>query len=362
MTVLRGTEVTSILTDLQVSILVPVYNPGPYLSRCLDSLLAQTLPDWECLLVDDGSTDGSSTVCDEYAKKDCRFRVIHQKNSGASAARNAALDAASAPFLLMLDADDCLAENTLESLLKLQKENPQAFLFFSFTETPELLGKPPEPDCLRSYQAKDVGRLILDTPFPTPWGKLYRRDLLEKRALRFDTSLSCYEDRPFIRDYLRVFFEEVPDAFCLYYNCPLYFYETGNEHSLSKSDRSQLSPAIYEIFDRQLTDCLDFYKVPPEDLFLLVREYLNTLLYCAWCCPSKQRKSQMRTFYKSKEYRHLMDYFRQNHFYEARFLPLRFHLTNLAVALDQSRLGSCWLYWKFHWLGLYTLCRGWKPI
>lgn len=350
------------MTDLQVSILVPVYNAEAYLSRCLDSLLAQTRQDWECLLVDDGSTDGSGAICDGYAAKDSRFHVIHQKNAGASAARNAGLNAASAPYVLMLDADDYLASNTLEILLKLQKENPQAFLFFYYTEQPQLLGKPHCENYILRYEAKDMGRLIQDAPFPTPWGKLYRRDLLEKRSLRFDTSLSCYEDRPFVREYLRIFFEEVPDAFCLYYDLPLYFYETGNEHSLSKSDRSQLSPSIYQMFDRQLTDCLNFYKTPPEDLFLLVREYLNTLLYCAWCCPAKQRRAQMRAFYKSEEYRHLMDYLRQNRFYEARFLPLRFHLTGFAIALDQSRLGSGWLYWKFHWLGLYTVCRGWTPI
>ena len=350
------------MTDLKVSILVPVYNPGPYLARCLDSVLAQSLPFWECLLVDDGSLDGSGALCDEYAEKDSRFRVIHQANAGASAARNAGLSAASAPFVLMLDADDCLDPKALETLLDIQQQNPAAFLFFNFTEDPSRLGKPRQEDFCRPYRAQDVGRLIWDAPFPTPWGKLYRRDLLKKRALLFDTSLSCYEDRPFVRNYLRAFFEEVPDAFCLFADLPLYFYETGNEHSLSKSDRSRLSPSIYQMFDRQLTDCLDFYKVPPEDLFLLVREYLNTLLYCAWCCPKKQRRAQMRAFYKSEEYRRLMDYFRKNRFYEARFLPLRFHLTGLSVALDQSRLGCGRLYWKFHWLGLYTLCRGWRPI
>ena len=92
-----------------ISIIIPVYQVLPYLSACLDSILAQTLTDWEMLLVDDGSYDGSETVCDEYASKDSRIRVFHQKNAGLSAARNTALDNARGLFYTMVDSDDLLA-------------------------------------------------------------------------------------------------------------------------------------------------------------------------------------------------------------------------------------------------------------
>ena len=88
------------------SIIVPVYNVAPYLRACLDSVLAQTFGDWECLCVDDGSTDGSGEIIDEYAKKDARFRVIHQRNGGVSAARNRALDVACGAFVCFADGDD----------------------------------------------------------------------------------------------------------------------------------------------------------------------------------------------------------------------------------------------------------------
>lgn len=74
------------------SIIIPVYNVAPYLRECLDSVLAQTFTDWECLCVADGSTDDSGIILDEYAQKDPRFRVFHKKNGGVSAARNLALD------------------------------------------------------------------------------------------------------------------------------------------------------------------------------------------------------------------------------------------------------------------------------
>ena len=82
-----------------ISVIVPVYKAEKTLSRCVDSILAQTYPDFELLLVDDGSPDGSGTLCDDYAKKDPRIRVIHQKNAGAAAARNCGMKEAKGNYL-----------------------------------------------------------------------------------------------------------------------------------------------------------------------------------------------------------------------------------------------------------------------
>lgn len=91
------------------SIIIPVYNVAPYLRECLDSVLAQTFTDWECLCVDDGSTDESGAILDEYAQKDPRFRVFHKKNGGVSSARNLALDNVKGEWIGFLDGDDVLA-------------------------------------------------------------------------------------------------------------------------------------------------------------------------------------------------------------------------------------------------------------
>ena len=92
--------------DPLVSIIVPVYNVKPYLNRCVDSLLGQSYQNMELLLVDDGSTDGSETLCDEYAAQDARVRVLHKKNGGLSDARNAGVDAAAGEYLSFVDGDD----------------------------------------------------------------------------------------------------------------------------------------------------------------------------------------------------------------------------------------------------------------
>lgn len=96
------------------SIIIPVYNVAPYLRECLDSVLAQTYADWEAVCVDDGSTDGSGAILDEYAARDKRLRVVHQENAGVSSARNAGLNIARGEWVWFLDGDDLIASNSLE--------------------------------------------------------------------------------------------------------------------------------------------------------------------------------------------------------------------------------------------------------
>lgn len=90
----------------KVSVIVPVYNVEPYLRQCLDSIVSQTLKDIEIILIDDGSTDGSGEICDEYKREDHRIRVIHKVNEGLSAARNDGIDASTAPYIMFVDGDD----------------------------------------------------------------------------------------------------------------------------------------------------------------------------------------------------------------------------------------------------------------
>ena len=100
-----------------ISVIVPVYRVEPFLPRCLDSLRNQTYRNLEILLVDDGSPDNCGKICDEYAEKDHRFRVIHKENGGLSSARNAGLDAAAGEFIGFVDSDDWIAPQMYETLL-----------------------------------------------------------------------------------------------------------------------------------------------------------------------------------------------------------------------------------------------------
>ncbi len=97
-----------------ISIIIPVYNVAAYLERCLQSVIAQEYPDFECILVDDGSTDGSSSICDRYAVANPHFKVIHQPNAGVSAARNRGIDAANGEWLYFIDGDDWMERDIFD--------------------------------------------------------------------------------------------------------------------------------------------------------------------------------------------------------------------------------------------------------
>lgn len=106
----------------KVSIIVPVYNTEKYLHRCIDSILRQTLTDIEVILVDDGSFDSSGKICEEYARKDSRLRVIHQKNAGVAVARNTGLDIASGDYIAFVDSDDYIEPNMYQSMMQVANQ------------------------------------------------------------------------------------------------------------------------------------------------------------------------------------------------------------------------------------------------
>ena len=99
-----------------VSVIVPVYNVEKHLRDCVDSILAQTYPELEIILVDDGSPDGSPAICDEYAASDPRVRVIHKNNHGVSAVRNTGLDAAEGKWIVFVDSDDTIATGMIVTI------------------------------------------------------------------------------------------------------------------------------------------------------------------------------------------------------------------------------------------------------
>lgn len=110
---------------MKFTIVIPVYNVAPYLRECLDSVLTQTYADWEAICVDDGSTDGSGAILDEYASNDARFKVVHQKNAGVSVARNKGMSRSTGEVFCFVDGDDFVARNLLEEVNRLfVKEQP----------------------------------------------------------------------------------------------------------------------------------------------------------------------------------------------------------------------------------------------
>jgi len=187
------------------SIIIPVYNVAPYLRECLDSVLAQTFIGWEAICVDDGSTDGSGAILDEYAGKDSRFKVIHQANAGVSAARNAALEVARGDWICFLDADDYFEKNHLGRFIMCKCYADVNFLPVRFYNADgsvkSLCG--PVVECIeeRNDFAQFVRALIYsDTGynlFGYTWNKFIRASLIINNHIRFVEKLSVSEDEVF---------------------------------------------------------------------------------------------------------------------------------------------------------------------
>lgn len=116
--------------QINVSVIVPVYNTEQYLRECLDSLIRQTYSHLQIILVDDGSTDSSGTICEEYAKNDPRISVVHKENGGQSSARNVGIDLANGKYIYFLDSDDYLKENAIEELVNTAEQESADIVFF----------------------------------------------------------------------------------------------------------------------------------------------------------------------------------------------------------------------------------------
>lgn len=167
----------------KITVIVPVYKVEPYLHRCVDSILAQTYTDFELILVDDGSPDNCPAICEAYAAKDNRIRVIHQENGGLSAARNTGLDAAKGEYIAFVDSDDVVCETYLERLLQamLAAQADIAvcdMVIFADGEEPKAEEERQAPVQTMTGREACLSIYRMDGRIPImAWGKLYRTSL-----------------------------------------------------------------------------------------------------------------------------------------------------------------------------------------
>lgn len=181
---------------LRVSVVIPVYNVAPYLSRCLDSLLRQTLREIEILCVDDGSTDGSASILDSYAGKDSRVKVIHQANAGAGAARNRGLEQAAGEYLFFFDPDDSCSRDMLAGLYRRAVETRadivvagKAMVDAETGRVLERKGFSPAMWALQQpFSARDAAADVFTFAKSVPWDKFFRRAYVLEKGLRFQNT------------------------------------------------------------------------------------------------------------------------------------------------------------------------------
>lgn len=189
-----------------ISVIIPVYNVEKYIRQCVDSVLEQSYKDFELILVDDGSPDNCPRICDEYARKDSRVHVIHQMNSGVSAARNKGIEHAKGEWISFIDSDDWVDIDYLEKF-ELDKDDADLIiqgLEYYDNRNGQYFKQIKVADCILS--GTDSKKLVSDNNVlgsGYPVAKAYRKFIIDKGVL-FDTSISYHEDHIFVLNILAV--------------------------------------------------------------------------------------------------------------------------------------------------------------
>lgn len=204
----------------KISIIVPVYNVEKYLVQCIDSILMQSFLDFELILVDDGSTDTSGLICDEYARKDSRIRVFHKNNGGVSSARNIGLINAKGDWILFLDADDWLENNALSTIINNTNNEVSLIQFNVYVVNGSNRRLHNNGDGQRFFQSLDS---YYRYSRPELWNYCFKYEIISKLNLRFNENLNYAEDQVFVYTYLNY-----SDIKVKYIPAALYNYRINN--------------------------------------------------------------------------------------------------------------------------------------
>ena len=186
---------------VNVSIIVPVYNTGSYLHKCIKSILSQTLESFELILVNDGSVDESGQICDEYARQDARIKVIHKKNEGVSIARNTGISVAQGEYIGFIDSDDWIEPDMYETLYKLAVSNECDVVMCDVVTKYD--SKPDEADTIIRLpedvllHKKDIYPELLREMAGSACRCIYKKDLINNNQITFPQNIPLSEDRMF---------------------------------------------------------------------------------------------------------------------------------------------------------------------
>ena len=232
-----------------VSIIIPVYNVADYLKDCFDSILSQDYQNFEVILVDDGSKDDSGEICDEYAKKDTRFIVIHKSNEGVSIARNTALSNSKGEYITFIDPGDWVEKNYLSSLVQhLEKNNTDCACCTFFHISPEKCESVIPQDCVK--KSADAMSLMMKEHWYTTvvWNKIFRRESIMKNGdfIFFQKGRTVGEDEKWL-------VEVLIDNNCsvCFFGKPLYYWRIREKSALHSVERNGTRQMLDEVCTKE---------------------------------------------------------------------------------------------------------------
>lgn len=295
--------------ELLLSFILPVYNVEAYLPECVDSILQQITPECEIILVDDGSTDSSGRICDQYAVQWTCVKVIHKENGGLSSARNAGLPAAGGAYITFVDSDDRIAAGSLAELLGWIRNSGADLCFLQaekfFPDGSRIsLGEQIESAALRGQDRVNAIAYLSGRPkYPgSAWAKLYRREYLEENELHFPFDRRYSEDLGFIRDCILC--AQSFDAI----EAPYYEYRQNRQGSITNR------VTLKNFFDllRFVTESAELLtedKTPKDDISRSMMRFVgyeySVLLYLYRSISGQEKKKVLE---KLKEYQWTLQY------------------------------------------------------
>lgn len=299
----------------KVSIIVPVYNTAPYLRQCMDSLVRQTYRNIEIICVDDGSTDASSEILEQYEKNDPRISALHIKNSGVAFARNLALSRASGKYVTFVDSDDWIDVVTCEKVV-LQAEKLLADMImwpyireFPDHSAPKVVFSEhrrfDEAEC-KGLQRRMIGPLGEELAHPenadalsTVWGKLYRRDIIAQNGIRFVDlrRIGTYEDGLFNLHY----FSKIKNAVYI----PEYFNHYRKNTGMTSKYRDRLASQWKNLFSDMRAYIKESKSTPYLEEALNNRISLSVigLGLNALALPNREALREIHSILSDEEYR-----------------------------------------------------------
>lgn len=300
--------------DILVSVIIPAYNAEKYLAFCLDSIIAQTHNKLEIIVVNDGSTDSTPKICDEYEKKDSRIKVIHQENKGLSSARNAALDIMTGEYIAFIDSDDFISKDYIEKLLNLCIENNSQIAACHVFDVKQRTFKEPDEDhtiqTLTSQKLlSNIG--VLDSYYDTVISKLFHSSLFSE--IVFPAGL-IHEDSYVILDL-------VEKAKKISFTTEHLYYYYLSPNSIMRSDFSVKRYDMLTSYEKKLevlkrNNCKQSYQIVSRDYLYTVAGMIGQTKYCDNFTSEfkKQKINELR-----KKYRELKKINKDNPYFKGRF-------------------------------------------
>lgn len=298
-----------------ISVIVPVYNVHQYLNRCIQSILTQTYQDFELILIDDGSTDGSELICDQYAKKYKSIVVIHQRNAGLSAARNAGIEAARGEYIAFVDSDDFIHARMFEILygnIKKYDADISVCNFWWQAEDARVINETGENETVL-FEGDAVMRQLFEKELVTivAWNKIYKRHIFNR--LRFQEG-KLHEDEFMIHFLLYECKRSV------YTSCKLYYYiKHANTITSSLLSQRRLQDTIQAFSERlsffEEKGLADSFDKTFRRLISMHVDYYQELER-----QDSPEKVQLQNWLLCNMYRRLKEYKRKNPYSSAEYL------------------------------------------